>query len=276
MIRPIKAILVRNLIKLLRDRMRLFFNLLMPGLLLFIFSFVIRSTAPGIDHPMNYLFSGIIIMTVFQTSLNNSMNILEDISTGFMKEILVAPIARWQIAIGQILSSTVVSVIQGTILIIAATIMGLRIDIIHGLAMILLMFLVGFTFSAIGLYLATIAKESSNFQLLIMVVTFPLTFLSGAYIPTMVLPRFLMLVVYINPLTYATAVFRFVVLEMENMPLADIIKVGVAFNINGFVITPLISGLIIITMCAIFFSLCVKRFNTADFSRVKILKRERH
>ncbi len=72
-----------------------------------------KSTATGIEQPMNYLISGIIIMTVFQSALNNSMNILEDISSGFMKEILVSPIPRWQISIGQILSSSVVALLQG-------------------------------------------------------------------------------------------------------------------------------------------------------------------
>lgn len=272
MIRPIRAILMRNLIKLTRDRMRLFFNLFMSGLFLFIFSFVTRSTLPGMENPLIYLFSGIIIMTVFQSSLNNSMNILEDISTGFMKEILVAPISRWQIAIGQILSSTVVAVIQGLIIIVIGLFMGLSINFLHGLAMLGLMILVGITFSAMGLYLATIAKESTNFQLLISIVSFPLTFLSGAYIPTMALPGFLTPIVYLNPLTYTTAAFRFIALRMENMPLADLIKSGVAFNVNGFIITPVISILIILAMCAIFFALCVNRFNTADFSKVKVFK----
>jgi ABC-2 type transport system permease protein len=46
----------------------------------------------------------------------------------------------------------------------------------------------------------------------------------------------------------------------------------VAFNLGGFIITPVMSLLIILTMCIIFFTLCVKRFNSADFSRVKIFK----
>jgi ABC-2 type transport system permease protein len=274
MIRPIKAILMRNLLKLSRDRMKLFMTLLMSGLFLFIFSFVMKSTATKLDHPMNYLISGIIIMTVFQSALSNSMNILEDISTGFMKEILVAPIARWQIAIGHVLSSMVISVIQGIIIVVIGLFMGMDINFIHGLAMVGLMFLVGLTFSAIGLYLATLAKESSNFQLMVMIVMFPLTFLSGAYIPTMALSKIIIPLVYLNPLTYATAAFRSVALHMESLPSAALVKAGVAFNIDGFIITPVLSALIILTMCAIFFTLCVKRFSKADFSRIKIFKHE--
>ena len=272
MIRPILAILSRNLMKLRRDRLKLFLNLFMSGLFLFIFSFVIKSSVPGLDHPMNYLISGIIIMTVFQSALSNSMNILEDITSGFMKEILVAPVNRWQIATGHVLSAMTVSVIQGLIIVVIGIFMGLDIDLVHGIAMVGLMLLVGLTFSALGLYLATLTKESSNFQLLITIVSFPLTFLSGAYIPTMALPGILQPFVFINPLTYTTAAFRFVALHLENMPAAGLVKAGVAFDINGFIITPFMSILFIIVMCVVFFSLCVDRFTKADFSRVKIFK----
>ena len=272
MIRPITAILSRNLLKLRRDRMKLFLNLFMSGLFLFIFSFVIKSTAAGLDHPLNYLISGIIIMTVFQSALSNSMNILEDISSGFMKEILVAPINRWQIAIGHVLSAMVVSVIQGLIIVIIGIFMGLNIGLAQGIAMVGLMLLVGLTFSALGLYLATLSKESSNFQLLITIVSFPLTFLSGAYIPTMALPGILLPFVYLNPLTYTTAAFRYVALNLGNMDTSGLVKAGVAFNINGFIITPVMSILLIIVMSIMFFSLCVSRFSKADFSRVKTFK----
>lgn len=273
MIRSIKALLLRNLIKLGRDKIKLFMNIFMSGLFLFIFSFVMKSAAPGIDHPMNYLISGIIIMTVFQSSLNNSMNILDDISSGFMKEILVAPISRWQIAIGHVLSSTIVAVIQSLIIVIIGLFMGLSIDLLHGVLLVGLMLLVGLTFSSLGLYLATITKDSSNFQLVVMIVTFPLTFLSGALIPTMALPKILHPIVYINPLTYATAAFRYIALHMEKLPIDAVVQAGVAFKIGDFVITPALSTLIILVMCIIFVALSVNRFNSADFSRVKIFRR---
>jgi ABC-2 type transport system permease protein len=264
--------MLRNLLKLQRDRMKLFMNLFMSGIFLFIFSFIMKSTATGIDHPMNYLISGIIIMTVFQSALSNSMNILEDITSGVMKEILVAPITRWQIAVGHVLSAMVVSVIQGLIIVIIGLFMGLTLSFLSAIAMVGLMLLVGLTFSTLGLYLATLSKESSNFQLLIAIVSFPLTFLSGAYIPTMALPTILLPLVYMNPLTYTTAAFRFITLHMEDTPVSGLVKAGVAFDINGFIITPLLSILFIGLLCALFFALCVNRFNSADFSRVKTFK----
>ncbi len=273
--RPIKAIIMRNLMKFVRDRMRLFFTLLMSGLFLFIFSFATKSIGINLAHPMNYLISGIIIMTVFQTSLNNSMSILEDISSGFMKEILVAPIARWQIATGQVVSSMIISTLQGLIIIVVGIFIGLDVDFIHGILMIALMCLVGLTFSSLGLYLASITKESANYQLLVTLLVLPLTFLSGAYIPTMALPKMVAPIVYLNPLTYTTSAFRYVSLHMENQSTAELIASGVAFNINGFIMTPAIGVVLIMAMGAVFFTLCVKKFSDADFSRVKVFKRGR-
>jgi ABC-2 type transport system permease protein len=272
MIRPIAAIVTRNLLKLVRDKMRLFFTLFMSGMFLFIFSFVTKSMVTKLDHPLNYLLSGIIIMTVFQGAINNSMNILEDISTGFMKEILVAPITRWQIAVGHVLSSSIVSVMQGLLIIIAGFFIGLQTDFIHFVVMLVLMCLVGLTFSSLGLYLASLAKESTNFQLLISIISFPLTFLSGAYIPTMVIPKILFPVVFINPLTYTTAAFRYVSLRMENLSVKELLSNGVAFYINGFLITPAISTLFILIIGSVLFILCIKQFSKSDFSKIKVFK----
>jgi ABC-2 type transport system permease protein len=271
--RTIKAILLRNLIKFSRNRMRLIFTVFMSVTFLFIFSFIMKSAGANIVEPMNYLISGIIIMTVFQTALNNSMSILEDISDGFMKEILVAPIARWQIAVGQILSSATIAALQGVIIMIIGCFMGFRTDATHFLGMMGLMFLIGITFSSIGLFLAALAKESTTFQIMITVVSMPLTFLSGAYIPTMVLPKILYPVVFLNPLTYTTAIFRYWALEMSDLTSAQLVQTGVAFDINGIIIMPYAGALIVFAIGALFFGLCVRQFSHADFSRVKAFHR---
>jgi ABC-2 type transport system permease protein len=274
--RAIFAIVMRNLIKLSRDGMRLFFTVFMAVTFLFIFSFVMKSSMAGLDHPMNYLISGIIIMTVFQTALNNSMSILEDISSGFMKEILVAPISRWQIAIGHVLSSAIIAVLQGSVIIIIGLFMGLRADALHLVLMVGLMALVGLTFSSMGLYFAALAKESAAFQLLVTLVTMPLTFLSGAYIPTMIMPRILRPIVYLNPLTYATSAFRYVSLNMGGLSMSALIKSGVAFDIRGFIVTPCLGAALIGVIGAVFMFLCVNQFIRADLSKVKVFRRHGH
>jgi ABC-2 type transport system permease protein len=273
--RAIRAILIRNLTAFSRDKIRFFSTLLMSGFFLFIFSFVMKSSPVNIPRPMNYLISGIIIMTVFQTALNNSMNIIEDVSSGFMKEILVAPITRWQISMGQIASFAMISVAQGMLIIIAGLFLGLQLDVLHFGEMFIVMAMVGVTFASMGLFLATLSKNSSTFQVMISVIAMPLMFVSGAYIPTTVLPKSISAIVYLNPLTYTTSAFRFIALRMDGASEASLLQAGVAFNIGGFIVTPLIALAIVASIGALFFGLCVRQFNKADFSRVKVL-RHRH
>jgi ABC-2 type transport system permease protein len=189
-----------------------------------------------------------------------------------MKEILVAPISRYQISIGQILSAAVVAVLQGIIVLVLGLFIGLSTDIVQFIKMTVIMIVVGVTFSSMGLYLAILAKNSTNFQLIIGIITMPLTFLSGAYIPTTILPSFLLPIVYINPLTYTTSIYRYITLGMEQYSNDMLIKEGVAFDIHGLIITPYLGLIIVLIIGLIFFTLCVNRFNKADFSEVKVSK----
>lgn len=272
--RAIKAILYRNLINFTRDKLRLFFTIFMSVFFLFIFSFVMKGASIGVAQPMNYLISGIIIMTVFQSALSNSTGIIEDISMGYMKEIIVSPVPRWQISIGQVLSSACIAVVQGLIIIVIGMFMGLDINVLQFLKMFSVMTAVGVIFSSMGLFLATIAKSSTTFQIMINVLMLPLTFLSGAYIPTTVMPKLLYPLVYVNPLTYTTSIFRYITLRMEGMTTAALVKAGVAFNVGGLVIRPYTGLLIILAIGLVFFLLCVSQFNKADFSNVKVFKHD--
>lgn len=270
----IGAILGRNLLNFVRDRGRLIATLLMSFFFLFIFSFVMKSSLTGVAQPMNYLISGVIIMTVFQASLSNSTDILSDISSGFMKEILVAPIKRWQISIGQILSSSIIAIIQGIIISVLSLFMGLKLDPFHFIEMLGIMAVAGLTFGSIGLFLATLARNSATFQIVTGLVVMPFTFLSGAYIPTTIMPSFLRPLIFINPLTYITSIFRYITLKMENLSSAQLVQQGVAYDLHGFIITPALGFLFIILIGIVFFALCVHKFNKADFSNVKVFKHD--
>lgn len=266
----ILAIAGRNLLNFSRDRTRLIFSLIMSVFFLFIFSFVMKGTGGSIEQPMNYLIAGVIIMTVFQQALNNSTEILTDLASGFMKEIIVSPVARWQIAIGQVLSSAAIAVIQGIIVMVVGLFMGLHLDPVRAALMVAVMAVAGLTFGSLGLFLATVSRNSSSFQIVTSIVMMPLTFLSGAYIPTVGLPKFLNAIVYANPLTYLTAIFRSVTLNLDGKSAEDLVLQGIAFNVGGFVVMPAMSLAIVVAIGLFFFALCVRMFDRADFSTVKV------
>lgn len=269
---PITAIVQRNLLNYVRSKGRVFGSLFMSMFMLVMFSFLMKSSMSSVNAPMNYLISGVIIMSVFQTSVNNSSDILSDISSGYMKEVMVAPIARSQISIGNILSGAVVAALQGAVTAIIGIVIGLRIDVLQGILMLSVMFISAMTFSAVGLFLATVSRNSPAFQTISSMIMMPLTFVSGAYIPTTIIPAFLLPIVYINPLTYTTSIFRYIALGANKMTAAELVNEGIAFQIGAFTITPVMGLLITVLIGAFFFAICVMKFNKADFSTVKIAK----
>ena len=120
-------------------------------------------------------------------------------------------------------------------------------------------------FSSIGLFIATISRNSPAFQTFSSMIMMPLTFLSGAYIPTTVMPKVLLPIVYVNPLTYATSIFRYISLDIWKMSANELVKEGMAFDINGFIITPILGLIIIVIIGSGFCLLCVRKFNQADW-----------
>jgi ABC-2 type transport system permease protein len=274
--RGVFAVFSRNITNFFRDRLRVAFSLLMSFLCMFVFSFAMKGAVPGMNRPLDYLIAGVIIMTVFQQALNNSTDILNDLSTGFMKEIIVSPVPRWQIAVGQICSSTVVACIQGVIILVVSMLLGFRISISAVPVLIGVMVIAGLTFASFGLFLATVSRNSSAFQILTNVIVMPLTFLSGAYIPVTVMPAFLNGVIILNPLTWITALFRSVALGLHNVSAATLVKDGIAFSFHGYILTPVAGFFFVLLFGLIFFFLCVRKFGSADFSSVKAVFKHRH
>ena len=269
---PVTAIIQRNLFNYTRNRGRLIGSIVMSMFMLVMFSFMMKSSMSGFGEPMNYLIAGVIIMTVFQTGINNSSDILSDISDGYMKEVMVAPIARSQISIGNILSGAVVSTLQGTLTMIISLLIGFRINVLQSLLLIVVMLVSAMTFSAVGLFLATVSRNSPSFQTISSMIMMPLTFVSGAYIPTTMMPGFLLPIVYLNPLTYVTSIFRYIALGAYKMSSVELVREGMAFNIYGFIITPVMGLMITVLIGTVFFALSVGKFNQADFSTVKAAK----
>ncbi|MCL2696007.1 MAG: ABC transporter permease, partial [Clostridiales bacterium] len=115
--RVIQALWVRNLKALIRNKPSLIFNLIFPFFFIFVFGEIFRNDF--IENPVTFMLAGIIIATVFESSLRVSSNTIDDMTSGFMKEVLVSPISRLNIAIGQFVSSAVVATAQGIIIFVA-------------------------------------------------------------------------------------------------------------------------------------------------------------
>lgn len=265
--RIVFALWYRNLKTFARNRIQLVFTIIMPFFFLYVFSAIFKTDY--IDNPVNYMLAGIVITNVFQTALTIASSTITDIVSGFMKEVLVSPVRRIQVAAGQLCSAATIATLQGILVLIIGLFIGLRFTSpLTPLAVTGVMILVGLVFSGLGLFLAALVKNAQTFQVIEMAVTMPLTFLCGAYVPLSILPRALQYVAYLNPMTYTTAFFRAVILEKLSLPAEELILEQLAFRIGGIVITPWVSLGITAAFGALFLMLSTHVFSRVDFSRV--------
>lgn len=263
----IGALWFRNLKLFARNRVQLVFTIAMPFFFLYVFSSVFR--VENIENPVNYMLAGIVITTVFQTALTIASSTINDIVSGFMKEVLVSPVRRYQVAVGQLLSAATIATLQGILILIIGYFIGLKFtSLMTPVAVVGVMIMVGLVFSGLGLFLAALVKNSQTFQIVIAALSMPMTFLCGAYIPLSLLPDGMRAIAYINPMTYTTAFFRTIILEKTQLTTDQLIQEQLAFKIGNLVVTPMISMMIVVIFGAVFLVLSTLVFNKVDFSRI--------
>jgi ABC-2 type transport system permease protein len=261
------ALWKRGLKAFIRNKTGLIFSLVFPFFFVYVFGAIFKNDF--IENPIAYMLSGVIITTVFEGALNLASTTVDDMVSGFMKEVLVSPAKRLSVAIGQLLSAATVSTLQGILILVIGLFIGIRFTTWTTPIFILIaMVFVGLVFSGVGLFMATKVRSGQTFQIIKTAVTMPLTFISGAYVPLAMLPDLLRNISYFNPMTYATAFFRMIVLEKTNLTNAELVQEGLAIDINGFVVTPILSFIIFVLIGVVFLVLSTRSFVKTDFSRI--------
>ena len=261
------ALWKRGLKSFIRNKPALIFSVLIPFFFIYVFGAIFKNDF--IENPVAYMLSGVIIVNVFESALTISSSTVDDMVSGFMKEVLVSPVQRVSVAAGQILTAATVSTLQGVLILVIGMFIGIKFTTwLTPVYVLLSMICVGLVFSGVGLFLSTIIKSGQTFQIVKTAIVLPLTFISGAYLPLSILPSGLKYFAYINPMTYATAFFRMVVLEKTNLTPQQLVKEGLAIDINGFVVTPFLSFTIIIVIGLIFLTLSTLSFIHTDFSKI--------
>jgi ABC-2 type transport system permease protein len=213
----IYVIVARELKKFVRERSRLFSTIARPLLWLFIvgagISSLVRPDA-GVPY-IQFIFPGILGMTILFSSIFSSISIIWDKEFGFMKEILVAPVSRFSIVIGKALSGTVVSSIQAVIILALFPFIGFNLSLFQITGVILICFSLSFSISSFGIVLATFYESYESFSVIMNFIVMPMFFLSGAMYPVKLLPKILQIVSKLNPLTYGIDAIKHMLFPFE-------------------------------------------------------------
>ncbi len=123
----IYTIWLREIKAFMRERSRIVAMIGQPLLYLFIVGQGIASglSLKGASGNVGYLlfmYPGILGMSVLFTSIFSAVSIIWDREFGFLKEVLVAPVPRWAVAVGKILGGATIAMVQSLMLIAAGAV----------------------------------------------------------------------------------------------------------------------------------------------------------
>src|SRR5439155_3697423 len=157
---------------------------------------------------VEYFYPGVMVMVLLFTAIFATISTVEDRRAGFLQGVLVAPVSRAQIVLGQTLGGTTLALVQGTLFLALAPFAGIRLGVGAVAGAVLVMFLVSFALTSLGLVIAWRMESTQGFHAVMNLILMPIWFLSGAVFPVSGVPRVLGWVMRANPLTYGMAALR--------------------------------------------------------------------
>ena len=147
-------------------------------------------------------------MIVLFTSIFAMMSLIEDRNQGFLLSVLVAPVHRSVIVLGKVLGGTTLATLQGLLFLVFAPLVGVHIGIAQLLLVVLDIFLVAFSLTALGFAIAWPMDSTSGFHAIVNLFLIPLWLLSGSLFPLSGASFWIRVLMRINPLTYGTEALR--------------------------------------------------------------------
>ena len=209
----IYTIWLRNMKRFIRSKSRIVGSIAMPLFFLLFLGVGLNSVVqlPGLGESyIAFLIPGMVAMSVLFTSVFSGIQIIWDKQFGFLKETLVAPVSRLEIMSGQTLGGTTTAVIQGSLILVLSMFVGFPLlNPVGFLIALAFMILIGISFTAFGIAIASRMEDMTGFQLIMNFVVFPIFGLSGALFPISSLPTWMIPLTLLDPLTYGVEGIRY-------------------------------------------------------------------
>ena len=205
------ALWLREFKVFMREKSRLVASTFTPLLWLFVIGSGFGSTNPTALPGVNYqqfIFPGIIAMSIIFTSVFYGSYIIWDRKFDFLKSVMVAPVSRGTVFVGKTLGGMTNSLVQSVILIAIGVAIGIPFTPVSFLQSLVIVLFLSFGLTSLGLALGSYMYSLEGFQMIVSFVVFPLFFLSGALFPLDNLPPWLKVLTALDPATYGVSALR--------------------------------------------------------------------
>jgi ABC-2 type transport system permease protein len=199
-------------LKNMRRNPEQFFDVtLQPLLFTAMFAYVFGGAISGdVGRYLPLMIPGIVAQTVLTTCMATGVQLREDMEKGVFDRFKSLPIARIAPLAGPMVADLVRYLIAASLTFVMGMIIGYRPQggVLGVLAAILLAIFTGWAMAWIFTWIGTIARSARSVQGFSMMILFPLTFLSNAFVPVDTLPRGLRDFVNINPVSHLVSATR--------------------------------------------------------------------
>lgn len=199
----------RGVLKMRRTPEQFFDVTLQPILFTLMFTYLFGGAIAGnITNYLPIIIPGILVQTVITTSVVTGVQLREDMDKGVFNRFRSLPIARIAPLAGALLADMIRYGIATALTIIMGYILGYRPELLGIVIGGVLVIGTAWCISWIFAFFGVIARTASSVQGISLIVLFPLTFLSNAFVPTSTLPDWLQVVVKFNPISHLISAVR--------------------------------------------------------------------
>jgi ABC-2 type transport system permease protein len=191
-----------------------------PVLWLLLFGAIFYNLArfPGFPAPnyITFLVPGILAMNAVARGLISCFNLVWHRYYGFLDKILVAPISRTSIFLGQLAITVLFGIVESLIIMALGALLGMKIiSGISGVPLITVLY-ISIELLFIGVSMMMIRMVPEHFIGMLQLLILPPVFLSSALFPLAFAPRFIRVVARFNPVTHAVEAMRIVMIDGLN------------------------------------------------------------
>jgi ABC-2 type transport system permease protein len=168
-----------------------------------------RGVVPGESNYFQFMAPGLMAMVIMMAVMTGTAaSVSQERELGTLDGMLSAPASRLSIILGKSFAQVVRGLFQaGITLLLAVLIFQIS---IHGnpLLLVLLLILTVFSFIGMGVLISAMTSHQQTATTIMMTLTMPMMFLSGAFFPIQQMPDVMQWISRVLPLTYAVDALR--------------------------------------------------------------------
>lgn len=272
----------RWLLKTSRNPYVLFTSLVQPVIFFVLMAEVFGAVADGSIaraigedvHYVTFLTPAIMVQSALAAAAVSGIGLVDDMETGMFDKTLISPMHRGAMFAGKLLSELVRIVAQTLIILALGFVMlwlktgdspgeFLPTGVAGVLGIVAFVVLFGCVFMAYSNVVALVTRDREATIMIANLLTFPLLFVSSAFLPLDVLPGWIQTAALANPVTYGVDGIRALVLG------EDVLSVFEVTAFSGIWNTLVPAGVILLGFLAVLGALAVSLLNRASRATVQ-------